>query len=308
MVATTNLDMDVLRSFVAGIDLGSYAKAASRLGRSPSAISLQLRKLEDQVGHALVRKQGRGLVLTEAGELLLGYARRLLDLNDAALQAIGAPALSGWVRIGLPQDFAETWLPDTLGRFSRLHPGVRVEAHVDRNAVMRARLDAGDLDLALLWDADGGERGGLAIGTLPMAWIGPRSGFSRIPRAPLPLVLFGSPCIFRHAALTALDASGIPWQVSFSSPGLTGLWAAVAAGLGLTLRTPHGLPASLKALDPNEAGLPALPSLSLRLHRGSGQSTPAVDRLATLITEALTDAIGEIGLAATAARTRILQR
>ena len=119
MVLPVNLDMDVLRSFAVGIDLGSFAKAASRLGRSPSAISLQLRKLEDQVGQQLVQKHGRGLVLTEAGEMMLGYARRLLDLNDAAVSALGSPALTGSVRIGLPQDFAETWLPETLGRFAR---------------------------------------------------------------------------------------------------------------------------------------------------------------------------------------------
>ena len=294
MSLPVNLDMDVLRSFVTGIELGSFARAASRLGRSPSAISLQLRKLEDQVGQQLVQKHGRGLVLTEAGEMLLGYARRLLDLNDAALSAVGSPALSGRVRIGLPQDFAETWLPETLGRFARLHPGVRIDAHVDRNATLRSRLDEGQLDLALLWDEDGGERDGAVIGTLPMAWIGPRRGVTPGTDRPIPLVLFGSPCIFRHAALNALDAAAIPWRISFSSPGLAGLWAAVSAGLGLTVRTPHGLPAALTALDPEESGLPRLPSLSLRLLESRTRSDPAVERLAALLTDVLTVAIGEM--------------
>ena len=294
MVLPVNLDMDVLRSFVTGIELGSFAKAASRLGRSPSAISLQLRKLEDQVGQILVQKQGRGLVLTEAGETMLGYARRLLDLNDAALSAVGSPALSGRVRIGLPQDFAETWLPETLGRFGRLHPGVRIDAHVDRNATLRSGMDKGHLDLALLWDEEGGERDGAVIGTLPMAWIGPRRGVTPPADRPLPLVLFGSPCLFRHAALSALDAAAIPWRISFSSPGLAGLWAAVAAGLGLTLRTPHGLPASLMALDPMESGLPRLPSLSLRLIKAPAVSDPAVERLASLLTEVLSVTIDEM--------------
>ncbi|MBO1020270.1 LysR family transcriptional regulator [Methylobacterium sp. SD274] len=291
MVLPVNLDMDVLRSFVIGIDLGSFAKAASRLGRSPSAISLQLRKLEDQVGQQLVQKHGRGLVLTEAGEMMLGYARRLLDLNDAAVSALGSPALTGSVRIGLPQDFAETWLPETLGRFARLHPGVRIDAHVDRNAILRPCLEAGELDLALLWDEDGVERDGTVIGTLPMAWIGPRHGIAQSADRPLPLILFGSPCIFRHAALEALDAACIPWRISFSSPGLAGLWAAVSAGLGLTVRTPHGLPVSLEALDPLDAGLPPLPSLSLRLLTAPAVKTPAVERLASLLREVLTDTI-----------------
>lgn len=291
MVVPVNLDMDVLRSFVVGIDLGSFAKAASRLGRSPSAISLQLRKLEDQVGQQLVQKHGRGLVLTEAGEMMLGYARRLLDLNDAAVSALGSPALTGSVRIGLPQDFAETWLPETLGRFARLHPGVRIDAHVDRNAILRPCLEAGELDLALLWDEDRVERDGTVIGTLPMAWIGPRHGIVHSADRPLPLILFGSPCIFRHAALEALDAACIPWRISFSSPGLAGLWAAVSAGLGLTVRTPHGLPVSLEALDPLDAGLPPLPSLSLRLLTAPAVKNPAVERLASLLREVLTDTI-----------------
>lgn len=291
MVLPVDLDMDVLRSFLVGIDLGSFAKAASRLGRSPSAISLQLRKLEDQVGQQLVQKHGRGLVLTEAGEMMLGYARRLLDLNDAAVSALGSPALTGSVRIGLPQDFAETWLPETLGRFAHLHPGVRIDAHVDRNAILRPCLEAGELDLALLWDEDRVERDGTVIGTLPMAWIGPRHGIVHSADRPLPLILFGSPCIFRHAALEALDAACIPWRISFSSPGLAGLWAAVSAGLGLTVRTPHGLPVSLEALDPLNAGLPPLPCLSLRLLTAPAVKNPAVERLASLLREVLTDTI-----------------
>ena len=126
------------------------------------------------------------------------------------------------------------------------------------NAILRPCLEAGELDLALLWDEDGVERDGTVIGTLPMAWIGPRHGIVQSADRPLPLILFGSPCIFRHAALEALDAACIPWRISFSSPGLAGLWAAVSAGLGLTVRTPHGLPVSLEALDPLNAGLPPL--------------------------------------------------
>ncbi|CAO4166026.1 LysR substrate-binding domain-containing protein [Methylorubrum aminovorans] len=288
-----NLDMDVLRTFVTGIDLGSFAKAADCLGRSPSAISLQMRKLEDQVGQTLLRRNGRGLVLTEPGEMLLGYARRLLDLNDAAVSAVAAPALSGSVRLGLPQDFTETGLPTVLARFARLYPAVRVEVHVERDAVLRSELEAGRLDLALVWDATGAAGEGSLVAHLPLVWIGPRAGVvgaaHRPLPHPLPLALFGPPCLFRHAALKALDAAGIPWRVAFSSPGLAGLWAAVAAGLGVTLRTPHGLPPSLRPLDPDEAGLPPLPSLHLRLVRGMGGADPAVERFAELLRETLAE-------------------
>src|SRR5215467_5845315 len=155
MTVPTNLDLDVLRTFVTGLDLGSYAKAADRLGRSQSAISL------------LLRKQGRGLALTQEGEIMLGYARRLLELNDEAVAALKQPSLQGQVRLGLQPDFAETWLPDVLGRFARAHPGVHVEARVDRNTALLDALGRGELDLTLAWH--GGEAP--ASHTEHLAWL-----------------------------------------------------------------------------------------------------------------------------------------
>ncbi|WP_375453272.1 LysR substrate-binding domain-containing protein [uncultured Methylobacterium sp.] len=282
----TNLDMDVLRTFVAGIDLGGYARAAVRLGRSPSAISLQLRKLEDQVGRPLLRKHARGLVPTEAGEVLLGYARRLLDLNDATLAALHAPAVSGTVRLGLPQDFAETHLPTTLARFVRLYPEVRITARVERNAVLRAAFAAGDLDLALLWNEGDPLPPAAGLLDLPMVWIGPCDWAGRAAGDPLALVAFDAPCLFRHAVLSALDHAGIPWRVSFSSPSLSGLFAAVTAGLGVTARTPHGLPAALSVLDTALTGLPPLPRLGLVLLSATPPTAnPAAVRLEATLRE-----------------------
>lgn len=281
----TNLDMDVLRAFVAGIDLGGYARAAARLGRSPSAISLQLRRLEDQVGRPLLRKHGRGLAPTEAGEILLAFARRLLDLNDAALAAARAPAVSGAVRLGLPQDFAETPLPEALARFARLHPEVRIAARVERNAVLRAAFAAGELDLALLWSEGEAVPPDAGLLDLPMVWVGLRNRPGRTAGGPLPLVAFDAPCLFRRAALSALDGAGIPWRMSVTSPSLSGLFAAVAAGLGVTVRTGHGLPAALAPLDPASAGLPALPRLRLTLRNASAAANPAAVRLETTLRE-----------------------
>src|SRR5262249_36964461 len=144
-----NLDMDVLRTLVTASDLGALNRAAEQVGRSQSAVSQQIRKLEEQVGQPLFRKNGRGLVLTETGDVVLGYARRILELNDEAVAAGGGINLEGAVRFGLPSDFAESWLPAVLGRFKRAHPAVRIEASVDRNALLLDRLDRGQLDLAL---------------------------------------------------------------------------------------------------------------------------------------------------------------
>lgn len=284
-----NLDMDVLRSFVAGLDHGSFAKAAERLGRSPSAVSLQLRKLEEQVGQPLLRRQGRGLALTEAGERLATYARRILDLNDEACLALGAlTRLDGWVRVGVPQDFAETWLPDLLVRFERAHPHVRIEARADRGGAMAEAVAAGDLDLALTWGRLGSAQARV-VGERSLGWISSED-FRRDPDAPLPLVTLDAPCAFRSAAVAALDDAGIGWRSSFATSSLSGVWAAVRAGLGVTLRTADAMPASLRVLAPEQHGLPLPGRLDLALHRAEAKPSEAVSAFETLLVEAASGA------------------
>jgi DNA-binding transcriptional LysR family regulator len=279
-----NLDMDVLRTLVTASDLGALNRAAEQVGRSQSAVSQQIRKLEEQVGQQLFRKQGRGLVLTEAGDVVLNYARRILELNDEAVAAVHGVDIEGAVRFGLPSDFAESWLPAVLGRFKRAHPAVRVEASVDRNATLLDRLDKGQLDLALILghrsraDAE-------PIAKLPMAWIGgPASAWKR--EEPVPLVLFEPPCAFRQAAISALDAAGTPWRVTFTSPSLAGLWAAVDAGLGITLRTVPSRPAHLRVFGAKQ-GLPPLPMTELALHAAGRALSPAATRLKDILRETL---------------------
>ena len=283
--APVNLDMDVLRTFVTGVDLGSFAKAAERLGRSPSAISLHLRKLEDQTGQPLMRKHGRGLVLTEAGERLIGYARRILDLNDEARMALDTLAdLDGWVRIGVPQDFAETWLPPLLARFQGAHPKIRVEARVDRGSRMAEAVRSGDLDLALTW-------GGFnsldctVIAERQLAWIA-RKDHAMTDNEPVPIVAFDAPCAFHRRATEALEAAGTPWRHAFATSSLLGVWAAVRAGLGITVRTADAIPDDLSALSSADTGLPALGSLPLVLHR-SNSCNKASETLEELLLSAV---------------------
>lgn len=282
-------DLDVLRSFAAGIELGSFAKAAERLGRSTSAVSAQLKKLEEQAGTPLLRKAGRGMALTDAGETLLGYARRLLELNDEAAAAVRGVELEGWVRLGLQEDFGENLLPEVLGRFARAHPKVRIEVRIARNAELLERVGAGRLDLALAWDVGAMGPHSERVLELPMRWIG-AADTNHAPLArdePLSLVVLDAPCLLRTAAIDALDRAGMPWRVAFTSASLAGIWAAVAAGLGVSVRTPLGLPGSVRALEAQEAGLPALPELGLALHRAEAEPAPAVARLATLLRQRL---------------------
>ncbi len=294
-------DLDVLRTFCTGVELGSFARAADRLGRSTSAVSAQLKKLESQCGTPLLRKSGRGLVLTEAGETLRGYALRLLELNDRAVAAVRGSELRGLVRLGLQEDLGESVLPHVLGQFARAHPHVRIEASVARSDELRERMALGQFDLALLWDVGMNHAcvHGEHIMRLPLQWIGPASldaaeagwarglnGWAQGDEA-LPLAMLEAPCPLRDIVTAALDKKGLAWRHAFNSASLTAVWAATAAGLGLSVRTPFGLPAHVRPLDAQALGLPALPSMDLILGRAALDAPEPVDRLARILVDAV---------------------
>ncbi|WP_373833061.1 LysR substrate-binding domain-containing protein [Delftia acidovorans] len=294
-------DLDVLRTFCTGVELGSFARAADRLGRSTSAVSAQLKKLESQCGTPLLRKSGRGLVLTEAGETLRGYALRLLELNDRAVAAVRGSELRGLVRLGLQEDLGESVLPHVLGQFARAHPHVRIEASVARSDELRERMALGQFDLALLWDVGMNHAcvHGEHIMRLPLQWIGPASldaaeaGWARGLNGgaqgdeALPLAMLEAPCPLRDIVTAALDKKGLAWRYAFNSASLTAVWAATAAGLGLSVRTPFGLPAHVRPLDAQALGLPALPSMDLILGRAALDAPEPVDRLARILVDAV---------------------
>src|SRR5262252_7741571 len=160
-------DMDALRTMVVGTELGSFARAASQLGRSQSAVSMQLKKLEQQAGRPLFRRKGRGLVPTEAGDALLAYARRIVALNDEAAASLGSTVEAASVRIGLPQDFFDDVMPDAITRFSRQRPGVHVDVRAGRNFALEEDVRAGRLDLAIAFFAPGSDGAGALVAALP---------------------------------------------------------------------------------------------------------------------------------------------
>ncbi|MDF3983526.1 LysR family transcriptional regulator [Luteibacter sp. PPL201] len=286
----TQFDLDALRGFVTGVDAGSFTRAAERLHRSTSAVSAQLKKLEAQAGVPLFRKAGRGLSLTDGGEALLSYARRLLELNDEAISAVRGVSLEGWIRLGLQEDFGETLLPDVLGRFARAHPRVRIEGRIARNTELLDRLADGHLDLVLAWDFE--PTGGRRIASVPLHWLGSASVDTPYPLdEPLPLVALEAPCVLRTLACEQLDRQGRAWRIAFVTPSLGGLWAATAAGLGTALRTPVGLPASVRPLDPAAHGLPVLPALGLALYRADRDPSPIARHLEAIIEQALREGL-----------------
>lgn len=265
-----SLDLDALRSFVTGIECGSFALAATRLCRSTSAVSAQLKKLEQQCGAGLVVKNGRHLALTRNGEILMGYARRLLALNDETQRALKGELLQGEIRIGMQEDFGESLMPGILGEFKRHHPGMRIIARVDRNRALQNALDDNTLDMALLWQPEGAQRGGKLINHFQLEWI-QHADFDvnalLSQGEPLPLVMFDSPCLMHARAIACLNQAGIPWRIVFVSHSLSGIWSAVQAGLGITVRTRVGMPGNLNVTG---SILPSPGYLGVSLELGTG--------------------------------------
>lgn len=268
-----NLDLDTLRSLVVANEQGGYGEAGSRLGRTPSAISLQMKRLQRDVGAPLFRKRGRGVALTEAGEIVLHYAKRILALNDELLETVRGASLRGSVRLGFSQDFADEILPTVLARFSKLYPLVTVELRIDGNAALVHAIEKDELDLALAVGHDEKETAEV-VGRLDLVWIAATEFVVRAQQ-PLPLVVLGPQCAFRKAAIRALDDAGVSWRVAAVSPSVAGVWAAARGGLGVTVRSALGLPVSLSH-GKSMFGLPALGEFPVTLHTRRGASSDGV--------------------------------
>lgn len=289
-----NLDLDALRSYVVGMECGSFALAAQRLCRSTSAVSAQLKKLEQQCGTALVARSGRHLVPTPQGELLLGYGKRLLDLNDEAMRALKGELLQGEIRLGVQEDFGESLLPAVLGPFCRLHPALRMTTRIDRNGPLTKGIREGSLDMALTWQPQD-EVDARLIDLVPLQWIA-HPDWELAPLLargePLPLVVFDAPCLMRSRATRALDEAGIPWRIAFTSQSLAGIWAALQAGLGLTVRSTLGMPTSLVTLG---SVLPSPGTLGIALLRAGNEPNEAEHQLQSLLTDAVHQASASKG-------------
>jgi DNA-binding transcriptional LysR family regulator len=197
--------------------------------------------------------------------------------------------LAGEVRLGLQEDFGEALLSTALRSFARAHPRVRVQARLARNAELVEQVQRGKLDLALVWDGGQLTPHSRRVARLPMQWIGRADAGQRWPEGePVPLAVLEAPCLMRSTAITALEKAKLPWRVAFTSPSLAGIWAAVGAGLGVTVRTSAGLPPELAPLQ----GLPRLPSIGLQLHRCDEQPAPPVQRLEALLQAHLRESLG----------------
>jgi DNA-binding transcriptional LysR family regulator len=278
-----NLDLDTLRTFSVVHDLGSLARAAEQLGRTPSAISLQMKRLQDDLETTLFKKRGRGLVLTETGVLALGYARRVLALNDELLDAMQGENAAGCIRIGCTQDFARI-LPSVLSHFSSLYSRMQIELRIEGNAALADGIAASQIDLAVVIGHE--ERAtAQTIGHLDLVWIS-SSDFAPPRDQPLPLAALGPQCVFRKRAIQHLEEGKIPYRIAANSPSLEGLWSALLGGIGITARTALNLPEGLiSAVSLHD--LPGLGQMPVTLHRATNSGDAAMERMGVLLSEAV---------------------
>nr|WP_268821739.1 LysR substrate-binding domain-containing protein [Octadecabacter dasysiphoniae] len=277
-----NFDTLVLRTFVAAAECGEFAHASRVVGRSQGAVSMQIQKLERVVDQTLFLRRKAGVSLTDAGRRFLPHAKNILDAKDHALREMAGFNVQGDVRVGIPQDFAETFLPGILGAFTRSHPSVRLTAHVDRNVDLGEAVRRGHLDLALTFGLHTAAEGQV-LAEVPAVWIGPKDYRVSVEKR-VPLVAFTAPCIFREIAQNSLTSCGLGHLVSMNSTSLQGLWTGVNAGLGIAVRTPIQLPPHLTVLGA-EAGLPPLPSVKIRLHHAEHTASEAMVRLKNILKE-----------------------
>lgn len=273
----TNLPTNLLRSFLSIVEAGSMSRASSDVCLTQPTLSLQMKRLEQIVKTQLFDRHKGGLLLTPAGRTLVGYARAMLELNDRALSCLDGDRVGGSVRVGLIQDFTEVLLPKVLVRFSQRHPETQLQVSVSTSTDLRGMLEGGLLDVVLhLGPADDPS----AVSVSPMVWLGqPRL----CEAAVLPLILMEKPCIFRTAALAALEASGRPYAIVLETGSFTVLRAAVEGGLGVTCRTRELLGHRTPRLE--ELGS-ALPTVAYALHTGHNPQ-PATERLCRFLRQAV---------------------
>ncbi len=280
MASYPNIDTELLRSFVAIVDHGGFTRAAVAVNRTQSAISMQMKRLEEDVlERPLFERSGRQVRLTAEGQILLGYARRILKLHGEVMTTLRQPHMVGAVRIGTPDDYVMRFLPGILARFAQAYPLVQVEVHCEPSSQLLQRRD---LDLSIITREPGTEIGQL-LRQEYVVWAA-APGFNLDDQRPLPLATFNTDCFCRAWVCNALDAREIDYRIAYSSPSLAAIMAIVGAGLALTAQLQSLIPADLRILGEAD-GLPALPQTSIVLLRNPQQRSPVSETLAEYIVE-----------------------
>ncbi len=277
------LDPERLRTFLAFADTGSLVRAATIVGRSASAVTAQMQRLEEIVGEPLLAAAGRGRVLSPAGEQLVIHARKILAAHREAWLSLKGARADGQVSIGATQDFADSMLPALLRDFARTHARVRLHLRIGRSIELAKAFEEGAIDILLAMRlAPAADE----VGVLrePMLWLSASEGLATTP-IELPVAFLDPPCGIRVAAMAALDAIGRSYRIAATSPSLSGLRAAVRGGIAVTVRTARFIDAGI-VRAPSTYGLPDLPEAEFSIRLRADAASPAAD-LAQLLGDVL---------------------
>ena len=259
-----HLDTDLLRTFLAIADTGSFSAAAERIGRTPSAVSMQVKRLEELVGRRLFDRDSRNVAPTPFAQGIVGEVRAILDANAALLGRMRAPELTGRIAIGIPDDYASVHMPPLLKRFARSHPAVQVDVRCQDSSELIAQLRAGALDATLATHADIIDVTTLLVDdvhTEPIVWLGASGGRAHAER-PLPVAAATPHCAWRKAAVSALERAGVPHRMGYTSALAAGQLAAVAADLAVS-PLPRCLAGGAVEEVAASAGLPPMPPTTM---------------------------------------------
>ncbi|MEQ1939220.1 LysR substrate-binding domain-containing protein [Mesorhizobium sp. CN5-321] len=267
------LDLDVLRTFVAIAETGSFTTAATAVYRTPSAVSMQIKKLEDILGRSVFARDARSVSLTTDGEMLLGYARRLLAINREAVSKFIVPDIVGVVRLGSPDDYGERVLPHVLKRFAQSHPAIAVDVTIDQSINLRRRMDDRALDITLLTNSyKASAIGAEVLLTEPIVWAGAKGGCAHL-RDPMPISVWEEGCAWRAGALEALGREGRNYRVAYMSAHTAGQRAAIMSDLAIAPLPRSFLGSDMVALGAKD-GLPEIGNYSLAMVVSPEASAP----------------------------------
>jgi len=278
-----NLDIDLLRSFAAVADTGSFTAAGELVARTQSAVSVQVKRLEEIVGRRVFERTSRSLALTPAGETLLGYARRILELNDESVRRIAEPPVTGEIRLGITEYFVPNELPAILGRFAAAHPGVHLEVRMGLSRDLREQLTHKEFDAVIV--RLGPREREQAIWSEPQVWVA-RKGFEPARGGVLPLALLPAPCVLRQHALESVKRLKRPWKVTFTGSSIVSVQAAVCAGLGVSILPRSSLVPGMQVL-PKGRDFPDPGRLDVGVLRGAGARADIVAALERVISQTL---------------------
>jgi len=275
-----SLDADVLRTFVAIAEQGGFTRAGEVVNRTQSAVSMQMKRLEEDIlQRQLFEREGRQVRLTAEGQVLLGYARRILKLHGEVFNTLRMPHMVGVVRIGTPDDYAMRFLRTILSSFAQAYPLVQVEVHCDSSKHLMLRQD---LDLTIVTREPGNEIGQL-LRQERLVWAA-AEGFCPQEQRPMPLALFNTDCFCRAWTCNALEAQGIDYRIAYTSPSLAAIFAIVTAGLAVTAQLQSLVGGNIRILGEQD-GLPQLPVANVMLLRNSQTQSPITDCMADYIVE-----------------------